>query len=212
LASRINAQPPFRRDRAAPGNAHRTGTWHTFDCLADALNGLTGRRAAGFKMSRSDVDARVPVHVTMIMQPQARVQAFPSCSHSLAGYARQMSHIVSARRRTSRTMASPLSNFVGWRLVIDCAGSRCPWGWAYDVSQLAELYRGVTVSAALRRMRCSQCGCSPATAALKSPDGDTRSQEIALVGPGSYYRRERPRHHRWGASVGIGSIPNSCRT
>jgi hypothetical protein len=79
---------------------------------------------------------------------------------------------MSARRRTSRIMASPLCNFVGWRLVIDCAGSRCPRGRAYDVSQLAELYRGVTVSAALRRMRCSQCRCSPAAAAVKSPYDD----------------------------------------
>jgi hypothetical protein len=41
------------------------------------LNGLTGRPAAGFKMTRSDVDARVPVHDVMIMQAQPRVQSVP---------------------------------------------------------------------------------------------------------------------------------------
>ena len=97
-----------------------------------------------------------------------------------------MSHALSARKRTSQLMATALSDFVGWLVVIDCAGPRCPRGRAYDVSQLTEFYRGDTVSAALRRMRCSQCGCSPSTAVLKPQGGNKRAQEIALVGPGSY--------------------------
>jgi hypothetical protein len=77
LAARINTQPFFRRDWAPPGDANRTGAGHTFDCLSDALDDLPGCHAAWFKMSRSDVDARVPVHDAMIMQPPVRVQSVP---------------------------------------------------------------------------------------------------------------------------------------
>jgi hypothetical protein len=95
-----------------------------------------------------------------------------------------MGYTISHRKRTWRILASPLSHFAGWRLVIDCAGRRCPRGRAYDVSQLVEVYHGLTVSGAIRRTRCSQCGCSPSAAAMKSPIGHWLQQEVVLVGTG----------------------------
>ena len=71
---RINSQPTFCWNRAAPSDANRTSTWHTFNSLSDALDGLARCCAAWFKMSSYNVDGRVPVHVTTMAQGPLHVK------------------------------------------------------------------------------------------------------------------------------------------
>ncbi len=98
-----------------------------------------------------------------------------------------MGHNVSTRKRTSQIMSAPLADWAGWRLEVDCGGQGCPRGRKYDIRQLSGMYRGLSVSDALRRMRCSQCGYNASTAVMRpGPEIRVRHEGIALIGPGSY--------------------------
>lgn len=97
-----------------------------------------------------------------------------------------MDHNVSVRKRTSIVMRSPLADFRGWRLAVECGGRTCPPQRAYDVTQLAAAYPVCTVGDAIRRMRCHGCSGSPVSAVLEpAPGKPGRTPGIALADPGS---------------------------
>jgi hypothetical protein len=84
-------------------------------------------------------------------------------------------------------MTSPLADFHGWNLEVDCGGPQCARGRTYDVDGLAVIYPGRTVAAAIHRMRCSACGRAPVIVRL-IPRGEVKQRRngaICLVGLGS---------------------------
>jgi hypothetical protein len=98
-----------------------------------------------------------------------------------------MGHNISSRKRSSLVMTSPLADFRGWNLEIDCGGPQCARGRTYDVGGLAGVYKDRTVAGALHRMRCSSCRRAPVLARL-IPRGEVelrRTGAICLIGPGS---------------------------
>jgi hypothetical protein len=97
-----------------------------------------------------------------------------------------MGHTLSLKKRSATLLRSPLADFTDWRLMVDCGGRECARERAYDVAQLVRTDPGQTVSEAVRRMRCTGCGCSPATVQLRPGPGIPKgTQGIALIGPGS---------------------------
>jgi hypothetical protein len=97
-----------------------------------------------------------------------------------------MGHTISLKKRSAMLLRTPLADFVDWRLIVDCGGRECARERAYDAAQLVQSYPGQTVSEAIRRMRCTGCGCSPVAVQLRpGPSMPKGTPGIALIGPGS---------------------------
>jgi hypothetical protein len=99
-----------------------------------------------------------------------------------------MGHNISVRKRTGIVMRSPISDFAGWSLLVDCGGPQCSRDRLRDVAALAREHPERTVAGTLHRMRCRTCGRGTALARLvPGPDMDTcGTATVALIGPGSY--------------------------
>ena len=98
-----------------------------------------------------------------------------------------MGHNITPGKRGADGLRLPLTDFVGWRLAVDCGAPGCARGRAYDVRQLAGMHRGLTVADVLRRLRCNACGGAPASASIRpGPDmRQTRAVDVPLIGPGT---------------------------
>ncbi len=100
-----------------------------------------------------------------------------------------MGHNISKRKRHSSVMSSPLADFAGWRLEIECGGERCPTGRAYPVKDMASFWPGLTVSQTIMRMRCELCGQKPPAEVRLAPMAtvDLRQHGVVVLrGPGAY--------------------------
>ncbi len=92
----------------------------------------------------------------------------------------------STRAQRSAVLASSASEFVGWRLAIDCGDSTCGGERAYAISSMIGLHgREVTIGAMLARLRCRACGQPPKTACIETgPEFSARGRlrRLALIG------------------------------
>jgi hypothetical protein len=94
-----------------------------------------------------------------------------------------MGHNASNRKRSSAILRAKLIDYAAWQLIVDCGGRDCARLRAYDVAALARLYPEETVSGAIRRMRCSDCACSPSIARMRPKGRGLRlAEDIPLIG------------------------------
>ncbi len=93
---------------------------------------------------------------------------------------------VSNRKRSAAALSAPLSNFLGWRLHVDCRSVDCARGREFEVGRLEKAFPGRLVSEAVRGMRCNGCQKPPAVASLRpGPQMRSKGGEIWLVGAGA---------------------------
>ena len=93
----------------------------------------------------------------------------------------------SARGQRAAILDSPLTELSGFYLAVDCQSGGCGGERTFAVSDLANLYKGRTVSETLRRMRCSG-GCGGRVGAAWLMTGPVlnqrmRPRRVALLGP-----------------------------
>jgi hypothetical protein len=69
-----------------------------------------------------------------------------------------MGHNVSPRKALARVLASPVAEWRGWHLAIDCGTPSCTRGRRYRMDDLAEFWPEETIAALLRRLVCQVCG------------------------------------------------------
>ena len=96
-----------------------------------------------------------------------------------------MGHTKSNTALATAVLRSPLEEFAGSKLAVNCRSPGCPRGRAHDVAGLSRFYRGLTVFQAISRMRCETCGRPPAEARMIRMVGHPRDRGVALMGPGS---------------------------
>ena len=94
----------------------------------------------------------------------------------------------SPRKQREAVLASTLGELIGFVLAVDCLTAGCRRERAYAVHELAGVHgRGMTVTQAIRRMRCAECGEKPPRAAwlLTGPDLSRRirPRRVPLIGP-----------------------------
>jgi hypothetical protein len=97
----------------------------------------------------------------------------------------------SARGQRHAIVASPLRELTGFVLVVDCGGAQCGGERSYALTALATCYaQGMTVSGALRQMRCARgCGGRPAAAWLGRPGAPTLNERSGGAGWRCWGRR-----------------------
>jgi hypothetical protein len=103
-------------------------------------------------------------------------------------FARMATANASARGQRVAILASPLGELTWFSLVVDCGRSGCGGERAYAVVELVASYSaGMTVSEALRRMRCGrECrGRAAVTWLATGPvlNRRIRPRRVALLGP-----------------------------
>ncbi len=93
----------------------------------------------------------------------------------------------STRAQRSAVLASSASEFVGWRLAVDCGDPTCGGERAYAVAAMIGLHGSdTTIGAMLTRLRCRACGQAPRTAFIETgPEFSARGRlrRLALMGP-----------------------------
>jgi hypothetical protein len=93
----------------------------------------------------------------------------------------------STRGQRTAVLASPVSEFAGWRLAVDCGNAACGGERAYAISALAAMHGGQhTVGALLLRLRCRGCGQGPRSVFIETgPELSARGRlrRLALRGP-----------------------------
>jgi hypothetical protein len=93
----------------------------------------------------------------------------------------------SARGLRTAVLTSPVSDFQGWRLALDCGRPACGGERVYAVAAWVQLHGGQhTVGAMLTRVRCRVCGQAPRTVYLETgPELSARGRlrRVALRGP-----------------------------
>ena len=92
-----------------------------------------------------------------------------------------MSHNISHRQQRDRLLASPLDQWTGAQLMLDCGHPLCARGRRYLVRDLSGVYRGLTVGQALLRMRCATCKSAPEKAAMLWPHADPRREPKVFI-------------------------------
>jgi hypothetical protein len=103
-------------------------------------------------------------------------------------FARMAAAKASARGQRVAILSSPLGELTGFSLVVNCGAPACGGERTYTVAALTACYgAGMTVSDALRRMRCAR-GCGARVAVAWLATGPTLNQRIrprrvALLGP-----------------------------
>ena len=98
-----------------------------------------------------------------------------------------MSANASPRAQRYAVLESPLRDFDGWLIAIDCGNPECRRDRIYSLGELAGFYGGtVKVAEVLRRLRCQDCGGGVAKATLLSnlPTGRYRPRSLELL-PGT---------------------------
>ena len=98
-------------------------------------------------------------------------------------YVLSMAANASVRAQRRAVLESPLRDFEGWLVAVDCGGPGCRRDRVYSLADLAGLYGGtVTVGEVVRRLRCQECGGRAQKATLRTGiahRGMARSLELA---------------------------------
>jgi hypothetical protein len=86
---------------------------------------------------------------------------------------------VSPRRLRAEVLSSPLTDFRGYRLAVDCATQSCDGERIHTIVNLIRIHRRQpqTVDDLVARLRCCVCGRPPAVVILETgPDVATRGR------------------------------------
>ena len=93
----------------------------------------------------------------------------------------------SPRAQRLAVLGSPVAEFVGWRLAIDCGTADFGGERAYAVAALVATHKGArTIGQLVQRLRCHRCGRTPLSVYLEiGPEMATRARfrRVALIGP-----------------------------
>jgi hypothetical protein len=102
----------------------------------------------------------------------------------------------SAREHRRAVLESPLAEFSGWLLALDCGAPQCRRDRVYALAELAGMVGAqTTVGALLRRLRCHECGGRPSAVFLETgPELAARGRlrRVALTGPEERVRPDWP--------------------
>jgi hypothetical protein len=93
-------------------------------------------------------------------------------------------------------LESPLVEFTGWNLAVDCGAPQCRRDRLYNMEELAgTIGRQTTIGVLLRRLRCRDCGGRPSAVFLQTgPEmaARGRARRVALTGPEERVRPDWP--------------------
>jgi hypothetical protein len=107
-----------------------------------------------------------------------------------------MSANATVRGARHAVLESPLGDFAGWRLAVDCGTSDCRRDRAYDLGELARVLGSrITMGAVLRQLRCQTCGARPDSVFLEAGDemqARGHARRVALTGPEERVRPDWP--------------------